>query len=268
LWGGGSAPIRKTPICLLPRTELSTWLELTEPPAYELLSGAANDLLAALDRGGAMFPSDLKREARLLDSHFEAGLQELVARGAVTCDSYGALRQLIVPPSKRKLPVLTVGRWSRFRRGPAATEPAAIVPGSVPSAVPLRVAPPPPKPSESLVAFVAARLLARYGVLFRKLLAREQMPVTWRDLVRHCRTLELRGELRGGRFVAGLDGEQYALPDAVVMLRKMRREGGAETPADATTLSIESSAADPLNLAGLLVTPATEPKSTNAAAGG
>jgi ATP-dependent Lhr-like helicase len=230
LWGGGAASIKTTPICLLPRVELPQWMELTGPPDHAEMSGAANDLLAALDANGAMFPRDLQRASRLLDSHFEAGLQELVARGAITCDSYGALRQLIVPPSKRRLKILTVGRWSRFRRDDApATETRSFTPANV--------------------EFVARQLLKRWGVVFRRLLARERIPVPWRELVRVYRTLELRGELRGGRFVGGFDGEQYAALDSIPLLRKIRREQ-EEMPSD----PIDVAAADPLNLVGILTT--------------
>ena len=228
LWGGGAAPIRTTPICLLPRAELPHWMELTAPPAYEEISGSARDLLAALDQHGAMFPRDLQKAARLLESHFESGLQELVARGAITCDSYGALRQLIVPPSRRRLPVLTVGRWSRFRREDAAPAEARTF-------------------TPAHVEFVARQLLKRWGVVFRRVLMRERIPIPYRDLVRVYRTLELRGEIRGGRFIAGFDGEQYALPESIAMLRKVRRDYEQSLRA-----AVEVAAADPLNLVGIL----------------
>ena len=228
LWGGGAAPIRTTPICLLPRAELPHWMELTAPPAYEEISGSARDLLAALDQHGAMFPRDLQKAARLLESHFESGLQELVARGAITCDSYGALRQLIVPPSRRRLPVLTVGRWSRFRREDAAPAEARTF-------------------TPAHVEFVARQLLKRWGVVFRRVLMRERIPIPYRDLVRVYRTLELRGEIRGGRFIAGFDGEQYALPESIAMLRKVRRDHEQSPRA-----AVEVAAADPLNLVGIL----------------
>ena len=88
-------------------------------------------------------------------------------------------------------------------------------------------------------------LLRRYGVVFRRLLAREASPVSWRDITRVYRRLEARGEIRGGRFVAGMSGEQFALPEAVERLREMRR-----IPADGKLVTI--SAADPLNLAGII----------------
>lgn len=91
---------------------------------------------------------------------------------------------------------------------------------------------------------VARQLLYRTGVVFRKTIAREKLPVPWRDLVRVYRTLEARGEVRGGRFVAGFDGEQYALPEAVTLLRAVRRRG--------ESAPIHVSAADPLNFRGIL----------------
>ena len=95
------------------------------------------------------------------------------------------------------------------------------------------------------LAFVARQLLRRWGVVFRTVLARERIPVPWRDLVRALRTMELRGDVRGGRFVQGFSGEQYALPEAVPLLRAVRRRG-AMAP-------VEVSAADPLNFVGVLV---------------
>ena len=165
--------------------------------------------------------------AELLPSHLEMALSELVARGQATCDAFGTIRQFIAPPSKRRAPIVAAGRWTLFR----AEELGA------------------PEPE-----FVARRLLARTGVVFRRTLVRERIPVPWRDLVRVYRHLELRGEVRGGRFVAGFDGEQYALPDAVKLLRAVRR--GGDRP------SVDVAAADPLNFRGILppdarVSPAT-----------
>jgi ATP-dependent Lhr-like helicase len=148
------------------------------------------------------------------------GLGELIAQGLLTCDSFGALRWLIVPPSKRRGPMSTVGRWSLFRRETL----------------------PPPE-----VEFTARQLLKRTGVVFRRTIEREKMPVPWRDLARVYRTLEARGEIRGGRFVSGFSGEQFALPEAVGKLRAVRRQDGSEE-------LIAVSGADPLNLTGI-VTP-------------
>jgi ATP-dependent Lhr-like helicase len=103
-------------------------------------------------------------------------------------------------------------------------------------------------PSPPSAEFVARRLLARTGVVFRKTLEREKQPLPWRDVARACRRLEARGEIRGGRFVAGFDGEQYALPEAITLLRELRRRSGSAP--DASPLVV--SAADPLNFRGIL----------------
>jgi ATP-dependent Lhr-like helicase len=158
-----------------------------------------------------------------LNLDVELGLTELIALGRVTCDSFGGLRWLIVPPSRRRANGLTAGRWSLLQReGGSAT------------------------PAEN-AEFVARRMLARTGVVFRKTLARERQPVPWRDIARALRVLEARGEVRGGRFVAGFDGEQYALPDAVTLLRAVRRDAPA---GDSTPVVV--AAADPLNFRGIL----------------
>jgi len=104
--------------------------------------------------------------------------------------------------------------------------------------------PPPPRDPAPAPEFIARQLLRRTGVVFRRTLAREKQPLPWRDLIRVYRTLEARGEIHGGRFVAGFDGEQYALPEAVPLLRAVRRRGALEP--------INVSAADPLNLRGIL----------------
>jgi ATP-dependent Lhr-like helicase len=174
-----------------------------------------------------------------LPSQLELGLAELIARGLLTCDSFGVLRQLLVPPSRRRFPLVATGRWSLLR----APEHGASAPG---------VAPP-----DAAAAFVAERLLERYGVVFRRLLAREKQPVAWRELLRVYRALELRGKVRGGRFVSGFSGEQYALPEATALLRQQRKraEAGSREP-------VRVAAADPLNLRGIVtpderVSPAT-----------
>jgi ATP-dependent Lhr-like helicase len=248
LWGTGSAPIRATPITLVPRADLPVWLALGAlgaRPAESAPSGHAAALHELLAARGALFAQELEGLTGLLPSHLEMGLGDLIARGLVSCDSFGGLRRLIRPaavPSgrgRRAPPAAPAGRWSLLRPlgggGRAAGEPAA---GEPPAAGPIR---------PETVEFVLRRLFDRYGVVFRRVLARERIPVPWRDLVRAARRLELAGEVRGGRFVAGFSGEQYALPAAVDLLRAVRR-GAPEPP-----LSV--SAADPLNLEGIL-TPA------------
>ncbi len=223
LWGGGASAIRVTPIALIRRDEMDTWLNLTKPPIIENLGGPARDLLDVLAVRGAMFPQELQKAAKLPAGYAEMGLADLVSHGLVTCDSFAALRQIITPPSRRKRPVKSVGRWSMFRSN--------IQP-------------------ESANEFLAKQMLQRAGVVFRKVLEREKLPIGWSALARVYRGMELRGEVRGGRFVAGFSGEQFALPEAVELLRKVRRN---EIDEPRQPLSVTS--ADPLNFQGIL-TPA------------
>jgi ATP-dependent Lhr-like helicase len=220
LWGGASTAIRVTPISLVPRDELEVWLSMTDPPSRERLSGPAADLLKPLGEQGAMFPQNLQKSAKLVTAHMEMGLADLVSHGLATCDSFGALRQMLTPPSRRKAPLRSVGRWSLFRPGVVrATD-------------------------EAQAELLARQLLTRTGVVFRRILTREKVPISWLALIRIYRRMELRGEIRGGRFVAGFSGEQFALPEAVEQLRRLRREG----PREAITVA----AADPLNFQGIL----------------
>ena len=168
-----------------------------------------------------MFLPELSRAARMPPAFMEAGLAELIALGRVACDSFAGLRWLIVPASRRRAGGSPGGRWSVLRRQPSS-----------------------PVSAE----FAARRLLQRTGVVFRKTLTREKLPFPWREIARLLRTLEARGEVRGGRFVAGFDGEQYALPEAVTLLRSVRKRGGPEDEA----APILVSAADPLNFRGIL----------------
>lgn len=213
LWGEGAAAIRVVPICLMPQEDVESWFGLSRLPEGAGLSEYARTILEVLRKEGASF----LRKTGLIQSHVEMGLAELIAAGLASCDSFAGLRQLIVPSSKRKRPVTPVGRWSLFRSGEYT-----------------------PPPDE----FVARRLLHRTGVVFRRTLLREKQPVFWRDLIRVLRTMEARGEVRGGRFVAGFDGEQYALPEAVTLLRAVRKR-----PHNGP---VTVSAGDPLNFRGIL----------------
>jgi ATP-dependent Lhr-like helicase len=219
LWGGASSAIRITPIALIPRERLDEWLALSEMPALDGLGGPASDLLNALQKHGPMFPQNLQKAASLVPAHVEMAASELLARGLITCDSYAALRQLITPPSRRKHAVRPVGRWSLFRS-------EEVVSGT------------------ANVEMVARQLLRRTGVVFRKTIQREKIPVHWSALSRIYCQMELRGEIRGGRFVGGFSGEQFALPEAVEMLREVRRRGPRE--------AVQVVAADPLNFDGIL----------------
>ena len=221
LWGAGSTPVRRTPICLVPREDREEWAALASANRDEREPGrTAREVHDALTRGGAMFLQELMRATDFSRSLVEEGLAELIALGRVTCDSFGGLRWMIVPAHRRRLGELPAGRWSALSRESKSAGSAEFV----------------------------ARRLPRTGVVFRKTLEREKQPLPWRDVARACRRLEARGEIRGGRFVAGFDGEQYALPEAIALLRELRRRSGSAP--DHPPLVV--SAADPLNFRGIL----------------
>jgi ATP-dependent Lhr-like helicase len=198
------------------------------------LSDGGHQVLETLSRRGASFLADLVRETRQLTSVVEDALWELAAAGLVTADGFENLRALIDP--KRRLATLrhhsrrarfVPGRWALLRHYPAPAPSEGL-------------------PPETLEA-IARQLLLRWGVVFRDLLARESIAPPWRDLLMTLRRMEAQGEIRGGRFVSGFVGEQFARPEAVDLLREIRRNHTiGEVP--------NVSAADPLNLAGI-VTP-------------
>lgn len=211
LWGSSRATLRVTPIALFPRAQASLWTGLSQAPNGDDLGWPARAVLEALRQQGALFTSDLEKLPSLLPSDIERGLDELIAAGLVHCDSFLSLRQHLTPPSRRRRGLMTSGRWSRFRLPDHA----------------------PQEPGEEAVEVILRTLIARYGVVFRAILQRERIPVPWRDLWRAGRRLELRGELRGGRFVAGHAGEQFASEAAVRSLRDHRRENSEGEPQEA-----------------------------------
>jgi len=234
--GTSSGPIKTTPIALFQREHVPVWLA-GRPALDQPLSSYAERVREALSGRGASFFHELVPLSGLLATQVEHGLGELAGLGLVTSDSFAGLRALVTPSSKRK--PLDGGR-RRHRTVPFGIESAgrwALLHGR-------EVADGPVSGSEE---FAAGTLLRRYGVVFKRLLARETGAPPWRDLVLVYRRLEARGEIRGGRFVAGMSGEQFALPEAVAQLRAVRRrEAGGHL--------IAVGAADPLNLAGI-VTP-------------
>ena len=243
----GSAALRSTPIVLLPRPQVRMWTGLTEQTAPTELSLRAQKVHEVLSSQGAMFFDELTAEAHLLRAELETALQELVGAGLVNADSFAGLRALITPASKRTSHTSRrnrgafiggmddAGRWALLRRAPVKGDGAAQ-----------RI------DSETL-EHVAMTLLRRYGVVFWRLLEREAdwLP-TWRELLRTFHRLEARGEIRGGRFVAGLAGEQFALPEAIPLLREVRKR-----PLDGSLVAV--SGVDPLNLAGTLLPGAKVP---------
>jgi ATP-dependent Lhr-like helicase len=194
------------------------------------LSSTAKALLKAFEQRGASFFGDLVNATGLLRTEVEKGLGELVAWGLVSSDSFAGLRALLVPSDRRR--PLGGGYRRRGRIAPFGVETAGRW---------SRTAGRPPIPDEQIAEAIAWQLLRRYGVVFRRLVQRESLLAPWRDILRVYRRLEARGEIRGGRFVGGFSGEQYALPEAIGLLRTTRREQGAGE-------LVAVSGADPLNL--------------------
>jgi ATP-dependent Lhr-like helicase len=237
----GAAPVRSTPITLIARRDLKSWSALAESPDPAQLTSRARVVMEFIQAHGASFFDEIADSAGMLPSEAEDALAELVALGMVNSDSFGGLRALLVPSSQRGR---SHGRGARRRRSLALFAMAdagrwAIVrqparePGSTTA-------------DSQAVEHVVRTLLKRWGVVFWKLLAREaQWLPPWREILMCCRRLEARGEIRGGRFIAGFSGEQYALPEAVAPLREARRR-------PQTGQMVSLSGADPLNLKGII----------------
>ncbi len=236
----GASPIRSTPITLLARRSVKAWSAFTEGHDPEHLGSRARAVMEYIKASGASFFDEIAEHVGMLPVEAEEALAELVALGVVNSDSFGGLRALLVPSSQRGrasgrggrrkrhmalFAMADAGRWALVRR-PGAGD----------------------RPDEESIEHVVRTLLRRWGVIFWRLLAREAAWLPpWRDVVMCCRRLEARGEIRGGRFVAGFSGEQYAAPEAVAPLREARRR-----PHTGQLISL--SGADPLNLLGI-VTP-------------
>jgi ATP-dependent Lhr-like helicase len=224
-------------VSLFTREHLTHWGALS--PVYEPVgfSPDTQQTLETLSRGGALFFGELVKQTGLLPSRVERALGELVAQGLVTADSFEGLRALLVPEEKRApfssverrrhhkaiTSVEFAGRWSLLR--------------------PINLSE--PSKREQAIESFARVLLRRYGVVFRRMLERESLRVSWFELSRAYRRLEAQGEIRGGYFVNGVSGEQFALTEAVGLLRSTRK-----MPLTGALITI--SAADPLNLAGIL----------------
>jgi len=279
----GAAPVRNTPIALLQRKNFAIWNSVFPQPSlneteFPTTTGAVHDYLATR---GASFFTDIVEGTKLLRSQVEEALAELVANGLVISDSFAGLRALLTPSSrktqaaakrKHRQPVYemaSAGRWSLLQRNTPSPE---VMPTTARGSGPVvRDSAFDAEAAEE----IARILLKRYGVVFKRLLEREGIALPWRVLLRIYHRLEARGEIRGGRFVAGISGEQFALPDAVGMLRAIRRartgsmdfglrsasqmieDSGQETAPMAGLQSTEDSlisvsAADPLNLVGII----------------
>jgi ATP-dependent Lhr-like helicase len=242
VWGrfslrGGRVSSRAAPIALAQRADLPWLLAALRGPATPELpeSEAGRAVLAALERGGALFSTELAARAGIDAASLAPALWELVAGGHITSDGISALRQLFD------------GRAQTIRRGARVSRPGRAVQGRW-----AILAAPPPEESDAHAEQVAQQLLTRWGVVFYDVLARENLALSWREILLALRRLEARGVARGGRFVTGFTGEQYAWPGAVDALRAVRRM-------PCTGERVVLSAADPLNLVGILTPGARVP---------
>ncbi len=239
--GKKTGPVKSTPISLVPRSHVNLWRQLADQNGEEreLISGAQK-ILEHLKMNGASFFDDIAVQTKLLKTQVEEGIAELVANGLVVSDSYSGLRALLTPqhnkPSSYRLPndrrrgralfgIDHAGRWSLMPRLPESEKEELAY---------------------ELLEELVFVYLRRWGVLFRSIMEKESFAPPWRVLVRVLRRMELRGELRGGRFVAQVSGEQFALPETVDYLRDIRQK-------TKTQELISISAVDPLNLLGIIL---------------
>src|SRR5579859_338325 len=237
----GPSPVRSTPITLLTRKNLSVWTALakTADPQSVRISTRAQAVADYLTQAGASFFDDIAEGLDQPRTFIEDALRELTAAGLINSDGFSGLRALLLPADRRKpigggrrrrtavFGVEDAGRWALIRRKPTGSSTITL--------------------EREAAEQIARTLLKRYGVIFWRMLAREAdwLP-PWRELLMACRRLETRGEIRGGRFVAGFSGEQFALPEAVGVLRGVRS-------ADKSGRLVAVSGADPLNLAGIVL---------------
>jgi ATP-dependent helicase Lhr and Lhr-like helicase len=233
----GLTPSRATPITLTIRDDLAWLLRAARGdrrPA-EPGPGRTRDVIDALTERGALFQTDLAAMTGRLPGEIEDALWDGVARGLVTADGFRAVRSLF---AQRALAQSALGRH-RLRRGSQLTSRTAgrwsLLPEPASGCDP-----------DELAEAVAEQLAVRWGVVFRDLLARENIAVPWREVLWAFRRMEARGTVSGGRFVNGFSGEQFAHPDAVGLLREIRKR-----PRNGETVAL--SAADPLNLAGIVL---------------
>ncbi|MFQ5538763.1 MAG: DEAD/DEAH box helicase, partial [Candidatus Binatia bacterium] len=250
------APTRLAPIAFVLREDLPNFIDSRKRPLarIESFSVVAREVALYLEKNGASFLSEIARGIDRLKTQTEEALWELVAGGEVTGDGIAGLRTLLVPEGRRRRRrqrfrsvgggraperLMPIGRWSLWRAGGYTEE--------TPN-------------TERSIEVMARQFLRRYGVVFRELLVRETSAPPWRILIQSYRRLEARGEIRGGRFVGGFIGEQFALPEAVEGLRAVR-QGHPEQE------TVVISSADPLNFVGILTPgPRVSPYSNQAIA--
>jgi ATP-dependent Lhr-like helicase len=233
----GLTPSRATPITLMIRDDLAWLLRAARGSACPASPGPGRtrDVLDALAERGALFQTDLTSVTGRLPGEIEDALWDGVARGLLTADGFRAVRSLF---AQRSLAQTALGRRS-LRRGSQLSSRTAgrwsLLPEPAADCDP-----------DELAEAVAEQLVVRWGVVFRDLLARENIAVPWREVLWAFRRMEARGTVSGGRFVNGFSGEQFAHPDAVGQLREVKKR-----PRNGETIQV--SAADPLNLAGIVL---------------
>lgn len=238
--GKKNGPIKTTPIILIPRLNTTLWRNLSVKNGHDMtLSPTAQSVLDHLKKNGASFFDDIVHQTHLLKSQIEEGIAELVSNGLIVSDSYSGLRSLLTPEynksssnrltsvrQRRRQAVFGIehaGRWSLMQEAPPEEKELTY------------------ETLEHLIYIY----LRRWGILFRTIIEKESFAPPWRMIVRVLRRMELRGELRGGRFISQVSGEQYALPETVERLRKARQEKNDDL--------ISISAVDPLNLLGIIL---------------
>ena len=231
--GARATTVATSSIAIVPRGTLPLWRALGSHEPVQGMSGAAERIVDALRDRGALFFIEIVQASGLLRVQVEEALGELVARGLVTADSFTGLRAVLTPQSRRR------GFRGRSRlRGSSGFDAAGRW-----ALLPARTVPRLGQDPEAL-EHAAKTLLRRYGVMCRRLLAREPLAPSWRELLPFYRTAEARGEIRGGRFIEPFGGEQFALVEAVEELRKLRRQqDGNEW--------VVLAAADPASLLGI-----------------
>jgi len=233
----GMTPSRATPITLAVREDLPWLLQAARgdrvPP--EPGPGRTADILEVLREQGALFASDLIARTGRLPVEVAEGLWDAVARGLVTSDGFNAVRTLLYDRTVSRAP-----QRPRLRRAGSRTAGRYAGRWSVVPAVQAT------EDQDELAEALAEQLLARWGVVFRDLMVRETFAVPWREVLWALRRLEARGAIRGGRFVSGFSGEQFAVPEAVDALRAVRKQ-------ERTGETVALSGADPLNLVGVVL---------------
>jgi ATP-dependent Lhr-like helicase len=268
----GGAPRRVIPTSMAPITfflrEDAHWMdgclrtrELPEAALAACLSPLALRVRGQLEQAGAAFAADLSRQLGVPIAELHNALWELVAAGLVTADGYDSLRSLIDPRRKSVSAAPfrmrgnnhrarnTAGRWSLLAP-PSSAQSTVIPDGRDQRSAAIEEA----KQREQEIESAALVLLWRYGIVFRDLLQRETTMPRWREFLGMFRRLEARGIVRGGRFVSGFQGEQFALPQAVESLRESRKQ-------ETASVTVTIAAADPANLVGIIV-PGDRPAAT------